>query len=98
MAAADQDLDAQANYVASSHDPAYAARFFEAVDEALDLSARRPRLGKVIEVSSRLIPEMRILRINGFPNHLVCYQITKRGVEVLRVAHGARDYQRLFEE
>lgn len=45
-----------------------------------------------------VIAEMRILQIRGFPNHLVFHQISKRGVEVLRIVHGARDLQRLFEE
>lgn len=98
MEAADQDLDAQATYISISQDEITGERFLRAVDETFEVLARHPRFGRVIRTSSRLLPELRILRIKGFPNFLVCYRLTKRGVEVLRVVHGARDYLQFFEE
>ena len=36
--------------------------------------------------------------IADFPKHLVFYQIGQRGVEVLRIVHGARDIETLFDD
>jgi plasmid stabilization system protein ParE len=41
---------------------------------------------------------VRMLRIGRFPNHLVFYRLSKRGVEVLRIVHGSRDIESLFED
>jgi toxin ParE1/3/4 len=98
MPAAEQDLDAQADYIAISQDPRTGTRFIQAVHQTLELLATHPRVGRVLRMRGTVIAEMRTLQIKGFPNHLVFHQITKRGVEVLRIVHGARDLQRLFEE
>jgi toxin ParE1/3/4 len=97
-ATADQDVEEQAMYIATSQDPVTAAQFLYAVHQTIELLARYPRMGRTVEVSGRMVAGMRILRIKGFTKHLLCYQITKRGVEVLRVVHGAREYERLFED
>lgn len=37
-------------------------------------------------------------RLPGFENYLIFYRPLDDGVEILRVLHGARDIQRIFEE
>jgi toxin ParE1/3/4 len=98
MPAAERDLEAQADYIAVSGDPRSGDRLFQALHETLDLLSRHPRIGRVAEVRGRLVVGSQMLRIRGFPNHLVFYRASKRGVEVLRVVHGARDIESLFDE
>ncbi len=35
--------------------------------------------------------------LTGFPNYLVFYRVIDEGVDVLRVLHGARDIDAIFE-
>jgi len=41
---------------------------------------------------------VRSFPLKGFPNHLVYYRAVEGGIEVLRVLHGARDIDAIFEE
>ena len=36
--------------------------------------------------------------MKGFPKHLIFYRISENEIEVIRVIHGARDIENLFEE
>jgi plasmid stabilization system protein ParE len=55
-------------------------------------------MGGVVDVSNTMVAGLRVLRIREFSKYLLLYRMTKRGVEVLRVVHGARDYDRMFED
>ena len=37
-------------------------------------------------------------RIKGFENHLIFYRPSEDGVDIIRVLHGARDIEKVFEE
>jgi len=39
-----------------------------------------------------------MLRIKSFPKHLIFYRPLPDGAEVIRVIHGARNIEDLFEE
>ncbi len=39
-----------------------------------------------------------MFRMRGFRKHLVFYRPLSNGAEIVRVIHGARDLERLFEE
>lgn len=40
---------------------------------------------------------MRLSPLPGFHNYLIFYRETEETVEILRVVHGARDYERIME-
>ena len=44
-----------------------------------------------------LLAETRMFRVKGFTKHLIFYRPIKNGVEIIRVIHGARDIESLFE-
>lgn len=73
--------------------PDRARSFLEKIYQKLDLIADSPMIG-----SARLpsYPEVR-----GFPvgNYIILYRplTEQRGIELIRVFHGARDWQRLVE-
>ena len=41
---------------------------------------------------------IRFLEKKGFPKHLIFYRPIDHGIEVVRVLHGARDIEAVFED
>lgn len=65
---------------------------FEKLLAKFDSLAATPGLGRV---RSELSPWLRILPVG---NYLVIYQPIETGVEIVRVLHGARDLDALFND
>jgi toxin ParE1/3/4 len=88
---ADSDVDEIARYI--SRDSRSAAfRWIDSVYEKLDLLVRFPGMG-------RMRPELRPgLRSLPFGNYVIYYTPVIDGIAVIRVVHGARDADALFEE
>ncbi len=77
-------------YIAQD-DPDAADRLVATIDAKLDLLSDSPNMGKARE---ELAPSLR-----SFPcgNYLLFYRPIAQGIELVRVAHGARDIEALFE-
>lgn len=73
-----------------------ALRFLDAAEETFANLLHSPELGIVGEFRSPRLTGVRRWRIDGFENYLVFYRILDRGIEVIRVIHGARDIEALF--
>lgn len=86
------DLIDAALFIAEDN-PAAADRFIEAITETIDRAALRPMIG-------RARPEIgRDIRSLPFRSFVIFYRpIPLRGIEVVRVLHGARDIAPLFDE
>ena len=54
-------------------------------------------MGKVTEYRSPFPAAIRMFRLKRFSKHLVFYRPLENGIEVIRVLHGARDIESLFE-
>jgi toxin ParE1/3/4 len=93
---AEADIDAQADYIAQNS-PRAARRFYAAVRKSAEDLAVMPGLGSRCEFASPRAAELRMLPIPGFKNHLIFYRPVENGIEVIRVLHGARDLESLFE-
>lgn len=50
-----------------------------------------PEAHAIYDVSPYRERGFRKVAIKGFPNHLIFYRVTERGIEICRVLHGARD-------
>ena len=96
--AAERDLDEQAQYLATQGSVERALRFYQAAEATFELLASRPWIGKVNQFRSRFLTNVRTFPLKGFPKHLVFYLPIERGVEIIRVLHGARDLEILFQE
>ena len=96
--AADLDLDQQAAYLVNHRDVRTAARFLGAARDTFELLNNHPEMGRVTEYRSRFLAGTRMFPLKGFPKHLVFYRPLESGIEVIRVIHGARDIETLFEE
>lgn len=95
--AAERDLERQARYIADSSGVGAARRFYRAAEETCQLIAGQPGIGRPIPYRNPLLAETRMFRMKRFTNHLIFYRPTKNGAEIIRVVHGARDIENLFE-
>lgn len=89
---AEADLEAIGDHIALD-DPASADRFIGELREAALSLCEYPRRFPLIEHGGRR--EIRKL-VRG--NYLIFYRIASAEVEVVRVAHGATDWVRLFDK
>jgi toxin ParE1/3/4 len=94
---ADRDLDEQFMYLAQRSQEV-AGRYFQACQSTFALLAQSPLLGALSEVSNPRLAEMRVWRIRGFEKYLIFYRPVDEGIEIIRVLHGARDIEAVFDE
>jgi toxin ParE1/3/4 len=88
------DMNAIYDYIGiQNHSPAAAEHFFRDLDKRLAAYARQPRMGTLCE---DLGDDLRCFSFRK--NYVVIYRPLDDGIEVLRMFHTARDYQRLFLE
>ncbi len=85
------DLIEAGLYIAEGN-PDAADRFHDALNKTFQRLAQHPQLG-------RARPELdRELRSLPHRQYVIYYRPTARGVEIVRVLHGARDISPLFDE
>lgn len=94
---AEEDLAEHEDYLSESASPETAARFLDAIEEALQLLATRPEMGARREYRQAALEGQRMWPVRGFENYLVFYFPTPDGVDVTRVLYATRDIQRLFD-
>ena len=92
-----RDLDEQATFI-QKDSPQAAIRFLEAAEAAFELLARTPQLGSLYELPGPKFTGMRMWTIKGLQHYLVFCRPIERGVEIVRVLHGARDIPAILDE
>ena len=95
--AADEDLDRQVRYFAQQN-PAVARRFQRAVKDVYRKLSIMPHLGARVANVRDEYQGVKVWAIKGFPNHLIIYRPLEPGIEVLRILHGAQDWQAIVGE
>ncbi|WP_425618010.1 type II toxin-antitoxin system RelE/ParE family toxin [Anatilimnocola sp. NA78] len=65
--------------------------FLDACHTTFGFLEESPGIGSFYVTSESRLTGLRVLRIKGFPNHLVFYFARPFGIEIVRVLHGARD-------
>ena len=73
-----------------------ATRFLRAAEETFLELARTPAMGVAVSFGSLLDRNLRRWRVRGFENFLIFYCPIDDGIEIIRVLHGAREIERLF--
>jgi toxin ParE1/3/4 len=73
-------------------------RFVDAVENTVAFLAANPHVGQIYLPSNPLIPLLRIWPIDGFRNQLIFFHATDATVEIVRVVHGARDLDSIFNQ
>lgn len=94
--AAERDLDEIASFLQQAS-PYTAIRFLEAVDRASERLAEMPGLGSLGESAHPALAGLRLCPVRRFPKYLILYRPIAEGIEVVRVFHGARDIENLFD-
>ncbi|MHC4799837.1 MAG: type II toxin-antitoxin system RelE/ParE family toxin [Planctomycetota bacterium] len=74
-----------------------AQRFFEEAEQAFRELAEIPALGRARNFDNPRLAGMRCRSIPRFENYLIFYRPVDNGIEVIRVLHGARDLNEIFE-
>ncbi|MGO8786162.1 MAG: type II toxin-antitoxin system RelE/ParE family toxin [Terriglobia bacterium] len=95
--AADRDVVDQAEYLTRHQSLQTGLRFYRATEETFRLLASQPEMGTRAECRSSFLNGMRMFPVKRFPKHLVFYRCVENGIEVIRVLHGARNIEALFE-
>lgn len=96
LPAADRDLDDQAAYLADQASLETALRFYDAARATFERVAQTPGLGEPRESGNARLVGLRVWRIGGFTNHLICYRPTGDGIDIVRVLHGAHDIDHIL--
>ena len=91
------DLLEQFVYLGEEASVDLAERYFAAVDETCALLLKHPLTGASYDSGVSDLEGMRRLPVKGFENYLIFYRPRTGGIDVVRVLHGARDIDNLFE-
>lgn len=70
--------------------PSAAIRHVERLEEACWMLAQNPAMGTARE---DLMPNLRLWSVGDY---VICYRTAADGIEIVRVVHGARDFDALF--
>jgi toxin ParE1/3/4 len=77
--------------------PTGTCSILRAAEETFLELARMPGMGVITSFSGSEDRDLRRWRIRGFENFLIFYRPIEDGIEVIRVLHGAREIERVFE-
>ena len=91
------DLIDLATYIANNNMDV-SDKFLAAAEETFKQLAKTPEIVRVREFDNHNLADIRQQTIKGFRNYLVFYQTRDTDVEILRVLHGRRDIDAIFDE
>lgn len=74
-----------------------ADRFLIAAQETFERLAMTSELGSLCPFKNPMAEGIRVWPIKRFKRYLVFYRAESNGINVVRILHGARDWQALFE-
>jgi toxin ParE1/3/4 len=94
---AKQDLQDCAVYLVDHGSLQVALRFLECAEATFEVLSERPGFGRQLRLTRPELEGLRSFRVQGFENHLVFYLPRESGIEVVRVLHGARDLEAIFD-
>jgi toxin ParE1/3/4 len=75
-----------------------AVRFVQAVNDDLRRLSAMPNIGANRQSGNPNLAEVRSLPVTGFRNYLIFYRVTASELQALRVIHGARDIDQVFDD
>ena len=69
--------------------------FLVAVEDSLEQLSRMPLIGKTKHF--RTVKNLRMWPVKGFDSYLIFYLVNADSIELVRLLHGARDIDGLFD-
>jgi toxin ParE1/3/4 len=94
---AEDDLLEAANFICTEN-PEAARKLISTAKEDFIRISEFPYVGKICGFETTQYKNMRYLQISGFRNYLIFYLVTDSTIEIVRILHGARDLETLFED
>jgi toxin ParE1/3/4 len=91
---ASRDADDIALYLEERNASA-ACRFVDAFEQTAEMLCRSPELGERLRCDPT--GQIRYRTISGFKNYLIFYRRVDSVLEIVRILHGARNYEQFFE-
>ena len=91
---ASQEADDIALYLEERNASA-ARRFAHAFKQTVEMLRHNPELGERLHADPTGL--IRYRTISGFKNYLIFYRRIDSVLEIVRILHGARDYEQFFE-
>ncbi len=70
-----------------------AVRFLDNTESTIRFLAEFSAIGSLFKTDIAALQNMRAFRVKGFPNHVIFYLEHPEAIEVIRILHGARDFQ-----
>jgi len=89
-----RDIVSYGDYLAE-RDISVAWRFADAVDATIEMLCNNPELGERLHADPT--GQIRYRTISGFRNYLIFYRRVDAVLEIVRLLHGAQDYEQFFE-
>lgn len=96
--AASRDVDGIADYLYENASRDVAYQFLAEAEQAFALLADQPEIGWLTKEKSPLLEGARTFRVSSrFREYMIFYRRWRDGIEVIRILHGARDLEGLFD-
>ncbi len=92
-----RELEEIADFLADRNEAA-ALRFGAAVEDSLRRIAETPGIGHPWTAGDTLLRGVRTWPLSGYESILIFYRPSPRGIEVMRIVHGARSLPAILEE
>lgn len=93
---AEEDLNEIVQYILENNIKA-ALRFVDDVEKTCTELTQMPDMGHIFDTYNLSLKDIRIIRVSKmYSNYLIFYRQTRKGIEVIRILHGARDLPALF--
>jgi toxin ParE1/3/4 len=90
---AEDDIFELAAYIAQNKNLETSLRFVDAAYDSMETLADHPLAGPLVDFPPSILTlALRRWRVRGFPNHLIFYLAHESSIEIIRVLHGARDF------
>ena len=93
-----RDLLEQFIYFVEHAGADWAERYIAAVDRTSLQLTQHPHLGRPYDCGIERLRGLRRFAVTGFDKYLIFYIPRENGIDLIRVLHGARDIDSLFEE
>ncbi len=94
--AAKRDLRDFVDFIAEEN-PQAAIRFLKAAERTFKLLVKLPAIGASYAAVTPALRKIRCFRVKRFPNCLIFYVPLAHGIEIVRIIHGARDIEAIFD-
>lgn len=94
---AERDIEDAFVFIAEKSEDA-GLDFLFAVQGTLELIADAPLIGSKREFNAPELEGIRLWRVKSYEKYLIFYFVRDAAIEVVRIIHASRDYNRVFEE